>query len=148
MTEKLALVLRKLSLKWLSCETFADYTSKSVLKSHHAKYFDAVHPVFLPDGVFLFMMGPQHSRSGSAGRDGPGEQRDGDVRGLQFSEISVTSEDKDGEDVDVLRRPVHFKNFKLMKFDFWVLALIFYHIERLYQQDLALKRMYCKQFHS
>ena len=77
MPEKLVLVLRKLSLKWLSCETFADCTSKSVLKSHHAKYFDAVRPVCLPDGVFLFMMGPQHSRSGfhRTGRPGQGPGR-------------------------------------------------------------------------
>ena len=39
--------------------------------------------------------------------DGQDEDRDGDedVRGRQFSEISGTSEDEDGEDVDVLRRP-------------------------------------------
>ena len=39
--------------------------------------------------------------------DGQDEDRDGDedVRGRQFSEISGTSEDDDGEDVDVLRRP-------------------------------------------
>jgi len=35
------------------------------------------------------------------------EDQDGDedVRGRQFSEISGTSEDEDGEDVDILRRP-------------------------------------------
>ena len=39
--------------------------------------------------------------------DGQDEDRDGveDVRGRQFSKISGTSEDEDGEDVDVLRRP-------------------------------------------
>ena len=41
--------------------------------------------------------------------DGQDEDRDGDedVRGRQFSEISGTSEDEDGEDVDVLRRPAY-----------------------------------------
>ena len=35
------------------------------------------------------------------------EDQDGDenVRGRQFSRISGTSEDEDGEDVDVLRKP-------------------------------------------
>ena len=41
--------------------------------------------------------------------DGQDEDRDGDedVRGRQFSKISGTSEDEDGEDVDVLRRPAY-----------------------------------------
>ena len=58
-------------------------------------------------------------KQGSAGRDGPRPRRPGgrprtgnfeiisdeNGRGRQFSEISRTSEDEDGEDVDVLRRP-------------------------------------------
>ena len=47
--------------------------------------------------------GPQEDvrERGRPGR-GPGRGR-----GRQFSEISGTSEDEDGEDVDVLRRPGH-----------------------------------------
>ena len=51
--------------------------------------------------------------------DGQDEDRDGDedVRGRQFSEISGTSEDEDGEDVDVLRRPGHDKTDELIYID-------------------------------
>jgi len=55
---------------------------------------------------------------GSAGRDSRTARTriienflDEDVRGRQFLEISGTSEDEDGEDVDVLRRPARVIHF-------------------------------------
>ena len=83
-----------------------DYAKTNVLRrarpgASQVNYFTESHPE------------QGRGRPGRGSGRGRGRPRTGifenfsdeDVRGRQFSEISGTSEDEDGEDVDVLRRP-------------------------------------------